>query len=165
MRVIGSDGENIGIMKTETALHLAQEKGLDLVEIAASAVPPVVRIIDFDKFRYQKEKEMKKQRLAQKVKELKQVRVTPRAGLNDLKIKAKKAGSFLEEGHKVEINLFLRGREKGNKEWGLNKLREFLLLITVPHQVTMEPRWGGRGFSMQIAKNKQTWLGKASRKE
>lgn len=120
--------------------------------MAPHAKPPVARIISFDKFRYQKEKEEKKQRLGERRKELKQIRITPRAALNDLQIKARKTNEFLEEGHKVELNLFLRGREKANKSWGLEKLKDFLKLIKVPYKVTMEPKRGGRGFVMQIDK-------------
>lgn len=73
-----------------------------------------------------------------------------RAGKNDLDIRARKTEEFLAAGHKVEIGIFLRGREKGNKEWGLQKLAEFLKIIKLPFSVTMEPRWGGRGFLTQV---------------
>jgi translation initiation factor IF-3 len=125
---------------------------LDLIEIAPTAKPPVARIMSFDKFRYQKEKEEKKQKHGQKTKELKHVRISPRAALNDLLIKARQAEKFLTLGYRVEINLFLRGREKGNKTWSLQKLREFLDLIKIPHEVTLPPKAGGRGFVTQIAK-------------
>jgi translation initiation factor IF-3 len=152
LRVVDENGESLGILKTEEALRIAEERELDLIEVAPHAKPPVARIISFDKFRYQKEKEEKKQKRGEKQKELKQVRITPRAALNDLQVKARRANEFLEEGHKVEINLFLRGREKANKNWGLEKLNEFVKMITVPHKVTMEPKRGGRGFIMQINK-------------
>ncbi len=152
LRVIGPEGENLGVVRKEEALRMAVERGLDLIEVAPGAKPPVARIISFDKFRYQKEKEFKKQRLAQRVKELKQVRITPRAALNDLQVKADRAERFLGQGHKVEIDLRLRGREKGNKEWGLMKLGEFLKMIKIPFTVTMPPRQGGRGFVTQITK-------------
>jgi len=131
---------------------LAQEKGLDLIEIAPNAKPPVARIISFDKFRYQKEKENKKQRQAQKGKELKHVRITPRAAANDLEIKIKQTEEFLNQGHKVEINLFLRGRERTNKNWNLQKLNEFLTRIKIPHDIIMTPRMGVKGFIVQITK-------------
>jgi len=150
--VIDEQGQNLGILKLAEAARLAQEKGLDLIEIAPTAKPPVARIISFDKFRYLKEKEEKKQRQAQKSKELKHVRITPRAAKNDLQTKAHQAEEFLKNGHKVEINLFLRGREKFNKEWSLKKLNEFLGMIKAPHQITMEPKPGGRGFVAQITK-------------
>jgi translation initiation factor IF-3 len=137
-------------MPLADAIRIAREKNLDLIEIAPTAKPPVARVMEFDKFRYQKEKEEKKQRLAQRTKELKHIRITARAGKSDLEVRAKKTDEFLAEGHKVEVGIFLRGREKGNKDWGLQKLAEFLKMVKLPYQVTMEARWGGRGFLTQI---------------
>lgn len=152
MRIIDDAGNNLGIMPLEAALKLAQEKGLDLIEIAPTAQPPVARIISFDKFRYQKERELKKQKVGQKAGELKQIRVSARAAFNDLQIKAKKAEEFLERGHKVEIILWLRGREKYNKGWARQKLDEFLKIIAVEYKIILEPRFGGKGLVMQIVK-------------
>lgn len=148
--MLGANGDSLGVMDTDTALAKAREAGLDLVEIAPNANPPVAKIISYDKFRYQKEKEDRKQRHAQKAKELKQVRITPRAGANDLAVKMRNVEKFLAEGHKVEIGIYLRGREKGNKEWALQKLNDFLKMVPVPFDKTMEPRAGGRGFIIQI---------------
>lgn len=131
---------------------MAKEKGVDLIEIAPTAKPPVARLISFDKFRYQEEKRERKQRLTQKSKELKQIRITPRAASNDLQIKANLAEKFLNEGHKVEINIFMKGREKFNKEWALQKLEDFLKIIKTPYQITMEAKWSGRGYLTQINK-------------
>jgi len=150
--VVDETGKNLGVMPREAALKLAQERGLDLIEIAPAAQPPVAKIINFDKFRYQKEKEIKKQKLAQKISELKQVRISSRAAKNDLEIKAKKVIEFLNEGHKVEILLQLKGREKYNKDWARYKLEEFLKMISVEYKITMEPRFGGQGLVMQIIK-------------
>lgn len=152
VRVVDEKGENLGVMPAKKAMEMAEEKGLDLVEINSKSNPPITKIISFDKFRYQKEKEEKKQRLAQKGGELKRVRVTPRAARNDLQIKANQVDKFLEKNHNVEINLFLRGREKINKEWALQKLEEFLTMIKTPFKTVAEPKKGGRGFTMQIAK-------------
>jgi len=131
---------------------LAKDKGLDLIEIAATAKPPVAKIISFDKFRYQKEKELRKQRATQKISELKQIRISARAAKNDLEIKAKKIGEFLDKGHKVEITLWLRGREKYNRDWARYKLEEFLKIITAEYKITFPPKFGGRGLMMQITK-------------
>ncbi|MEE8131485.1 MAG: translation initiation factor IF-3 [Candidatus Paceibacterota bacterium] len=152
LRVIDEIGNNLDIMPREAALKLAQEKGLDLIEIAPTAKPPVAKIISFDKFRYQKEKELKKQKTAQKVGELKQIRISARAALNDLQTKVKKLEKFLDEGHKVEIMLWLRGREKYNRSWARQKLDEFLKIITVEYKIIMEPKFIGRGLVVQIAK-------------
>ncbi|MDI6820856.1 MAG: translation initiation factor IF-3 [Patescibacteria group bacterium] len=152
LRVIDENSANLGVLKREEALRLAKEKGLDLIEIAPTAKPPVAHIISFDKFRYQKEKEEKKQRQAQKTKELKHIRISPRAALNDLRIKANQTESFLEYGHQVEILLFVRGREKGNRDWNLKKLNGFLNMIKIPHLINLEPRFVGKGFIVHIAK-------------
>ncbi len=142
----------MGIMPREAALKLAEERGLDLIEIAPTAKPPVAKIISFDKFRYQKEKELKKQRAGQKVSELKQIRISARAAQNDLEIKAKKVDEFLEDGNKVGINLFLKGREKYNRNWANQKLDEFLKKISVEHKVIADVKFGGKGLMIQIVK-------------
>lgn len=140
-------------MPREAALDLAREKGLDLIEIGAAAKPPVAQIIGFDKFRYQKEKEFRKQRFDQKkTGGMKQVRISSRAAQNDLALKAELAEKFLQDGYKVEINLFLRGREKYNRDWARAKLNDFLKNIKVPHKITLEPRFTGRGFVAQLIK-------------
>lgn len=150
--MIDERGINLGIMPREAALKLAEEKGLDLIEIAASAKPPVAKIISFDKFRYQKEKQLKEQKTAQKISELKQIRISIRAAKNDLEIKKKKVEEFLTDGHKVEILLLLRGREKYNKDWARYKLEEFLKMITIEYKISGEPKFRGKGLAMQIIK-------------
>ncbi len=152
LRVIDEKGENIGVLKKEEALAKAMNTGLDLIEIAPQATPPVAKIMSFDKFRYQKGKEEKKAKQAQKPKELKQVQISARIAANDIAMKAKWAEKFLSEGHKVEISLRLRGREKANKDWAFGKIKEFTDKIAVPYQVTMPPKPGGRGYIMQITK-------------
>lgn len=139
-------------MPTSKALELAKNEGVDLVEIAPTAKPPVVKIISFDKLRYQEEKQLRKQKQSQKSLELKQIQISLREGKNDLAIKAEKIDNFLEKGHKVEVRLFLRGREKANKDWALNKLKEFLAMITKEFTITAEPKFMGRGFTTQITK-------------
>ncbi len=139
-------------MPREAALKLAESKGLDLIEIASTIKPPVAKIISFDKFRYQKEKEIKRQRSTQKVTELKHVRISARAAKNDLGIKAKKVEEFLNEGNKVEIMLLLRGREKYNRDWAHYKLGEFLKFITIEYRTETEPKFIGQGLIMQIIK-------------
>ncbi len=150
--MIDEQGESLGVLSKDDALARAKEKGLDLVEIAPQAKPPVARIISFDKFRYQQGKEAKKKKQQQKAKEMKHVRITPRAAKNDLEMKAQQARKFLEKGHRLEINLFMRGREKANKKFGLQKLHEFLEMLEAPHEITMEPRYSGRGYTAQIVK-------------
>ena len=144
--------KNLGIFPRDAALALARERGLDLIEIAPTAKPPVAKIISFDKFRYQKEKEFKKQRFAERGPGLKGIRVTARAAKNDFLVKAEQTKRFLEEGHRIEIMLVLRGREKGKKDWARQRLAEFLTLIDTDHKVVLEPKFGGRGLLVQISK-------------
>ncbi|MCX7616121.1 MAG: translation initiation factor IF-3 [Patescibacteria group bacterium] len=152
LRVVDAEGKNLGVMSKEEALKLASEQGLDLIEIVPSANPPVAKIISFDKFRYQQEKEEKKQRVRQGREELKQVRITPRSAENDLKIKVKKIEEFLAQGHKVEIFLMLKGREKYNRQWANEKLTEFMGMIETEYKITMPAKEGGRGIVIQISK-------------
>lgn len=148
--MIDEAGQNVGVLPLEKALEMAREKGLDLIEIAPTASPPVARIMSFDKFRYQKEKELRKQRQAQKILEMKHIRISPRAARNDLGVKLKKLEEFMNDGHMIEIQLILRGREKGNKDWARHKLNEFLAMITTPYEITLEPRFAGRGMVTQL---------------
>lgn len=131
---------------------MAVDKGLDLIEIVPTAKPPVAKIMAFDKYRYQQEKLYKKQRAAQKGGDLKHVRISIRTQKNDLDVAARKVNEFLEEGHKVEIQVHLRGREKSMKDLAKQKFRDFLKYITVEHRVTVEPSFGMRGMSAQVAK-------------
>ncbi len=150
MRILGEDGKNLGVFPIEEALAMAMEKGLDLIEVSPEANPPVTKIISFDKFRYQKGKELKKEQKENKAKELKHVRVTPKMAKHDLEVKQKQVLSFFEKGHRVEINLFLRGREKAHQDWGLKKLDDFLKTIEVPFVKAGEPKFIGKGFAVQI---------------
>ena len=153
LRIIGEQGENLGIMPRDKALALARpEAGIDLIEIAPGAQPPVARLMSYDKFRYEEAKREKKERLAQKTGGLKKVQISARAAQNDLQIKLKQLEKFLAEGHQVEVNMRLRGREKGMKDWARGKLEEFLKMITVEYKRASEPRFGGYGMTILIAK-------------
>lgn len=153
MLVIDESGKSLGVLPLMEALKLALEKGLDLIEVSPYAKPPVARIISFDKYRYQQEKKLKKQKAAQKNLEMKRIQISARAAKNDLEIKAKKLNEFLEEGHPVEIMLVLRGREKANRDWAFEKLKEFADLIRPDSKIISEPRFGMKGIVMQVAKS------------
>ena len=152
LRIIDETGSNLGVMSKDAALKLAQEKKLDLIEISPLAKPPVARIMSFDKFRYQQEKKLKKQRAQQRGQELKQVQIGPKTAIHDLEIKAGQTNKFLAEGNRVQIIMVLRGREKANKDWARKKMDEFLKIITPDHKIIMEPKFGGRGIVAQITK-------------
>lgn len=150
MRVIGQSGEQLGIMSRGDALKAAEDAGLDLVEISPNADPPVVKIVDWGKFQYQKMKEAQKNRRSNKASELKQMRFGLKIGQGDLEIKLRKIRGFLSEGHKVRIQIFYRGREMAHKELGyvmINKIIELLEEVAVKEH---EPQMAGRNLSVVI---------------
>jgi translation initiation factor IF-3 len=140
-------------MSLSDALKLVPPgSGYDLIEIAPGAVPPVGRVMSYDKFRYEQDKLEKKERLAQKTGGVKRVQISARAALNDLQVKLRKLEEFLAEGNQVEVFLRLRGREKGNKGWADMKLQEFLKMITTEFKVISPAKFGGQGVFVQIIK-------------
>lgn len=139
-------------MPRDKALTLAKEKGIDLIEIVPTAKPPVARIMSFDKYRYQQEKKEKKQRAQQRGQEMKQVQIGFSEALHDLQIKAERVNKFLDEGNQVEILLVMRGRQKAHKDFAHGKLQEFLKIINQNYKIIMEPKFGGKGIALQIAK-------------
>lgn len=150
LRVITDKGENLGILTREDALRAAREKEMDLVEIAPLAKPPVAKIISFDKYRYEKEKQLKKQRASLETGDLKIVRITFGAAQHDLETKVSQIGKFLEKGHKVQIELRLRGRQMRFKDLARQKLQEFLTMIQHPHKVTQDIKAAPKSFIAQI---------------
>ena len=150
--VIDDSGQNLGNLTKEEALKLAQEKGLDLIEVSPFAKPPVARILDFDKYRYQQEKKIKKQQAQQKDRDIKQIQISVRSAKNDLLTKAKRANNFLAKGHPVRIVMVLKGREKAHKPFAKEKLMNFLVEMITEHKITMEPKFAGRGIMVQIQK-------------
>jgi len=149
--VIDEHGKNLGVLPRADALKLVRD-GVDLIEIAPTARPPVARLMSFDKYRYELEKQRKKEREAQRVASLKHIQISARAAMNDLLVKLRQAEKFLKEGHQIEIQLRLRGREKQNKAWARGKLDEFMKMITTEYKLLCEPRFGGRGMNVQIIK-------------
>jgi len=152
--VVDEQGKNIGVMSRDEALARAREQGVDLIEISEHTTPPIAKLISYDKLRYQQEREEKKQRIHQKQGELKQVRISGRAAENDLRVWARRVDEFLGKGHKVEIMLVLRGREKANEAWAFERLAHFLTFIDPEHKISTPPKRGGRGIIMQVDKNK-----------
>lgn len=142
-------------MSREEALKSAQDHGLDLIEVAPMANPPVAKIMDYGKYIYREEKEWRKQRAKQKKDFLKIIRLNLNTGLNDSKIKAKKADEFLNEGLRVHIELMLKGRAKYQKTFSdlaKKKIEEFLKIITVPIKITSELKRQPRGFNVTVVK-------------
>jgi translation initiation factor IF-3 len=150
LRVIGADGEQLGIMSRADALKAAEEAGVDLVEISPNADPPVAKIVDWGKFQYQKMKEQQKNRKNNKQGELKQMRFGLKIGSGDLDIKLRKIRGFLSEGHKVRIQIFYRGREMAHKELGYEMIDKIIALLEDEAVLEQKPQMAGRNLSIVV---------------
>jgi len=133
VRVIDADGKMVGIMKIEEALNLAREREVDLVEISPNAKPPVTKLLDYDKYRYQQEKLAQEARKKIRKIMVKGVRLSIRIGEHDLNFKAKNTSEFITEGNKVKLDVVMRGREQAHPELAFELIKKFLSLISVPY--------------------------------
>lgn len=154
VRVVGDEGE-IGIMPTEKALALAEEKELDLVEVSPKANPPVCKILDYGQFKYQKEKEARKQKAQSKEVDTKGIRLSVRIGDHDLAVRRKQACKFLDRGDKLKIELVLRGREKAHKNVAKDVVKNFIESLREDYDIRIEshPKYQGGRINAIIARN------------
>lgn len=137
-------------MSRTEALKIAEEAGVDLVEISPNADPPVAKIIDWGKYQYQKMKEQQKNRKSNKQNELKQMRFGLKIGSGDLEIKLRKIRAFLEAGHKVRIQIFYRGREMAHKELGYELIDRITTLLGDDTIIEQKPQMAGRNLSIVV---------------
>ncbi len=156
VRLVAADGSQLGIVSLSEALERAEEAGLDLAEIAPSAAPPVVKILDWGKYRYEQTKQLQKSRKNQKQVEVKQVRLGLKIGEHDLQVKLSKARKFLESGHKVKISLLFRGREISRPQLGRVILDRVIELISDVAVVEQPPQLAGRDYNMIVTHRKDT---------
>lgn len=129
IRVIGADGEQLGVMLTRDALAHAQDKGLDLVEVSPNADPPVCKILDYGAHQYQQDRIARKQKSKQKAAEIKGVRISFKIGVHDLEMKAKQSQKFLDRGDRVKLEIILRGRENRFKDKAVEKMHQFVEML------------------------------------
>jgi len=163
LRVVGAQGENLGVLSLEAALKVAQEANLDLLEISPNAVPPVAKVMDYGKFQYELKKKESVARSKAKVSETKEVQIKVGTGENDMRLKAKKAAEWLAEGHRVRAELFLKGRYKGMDEAFLKtRLEKFLLLIPYAYRVSEPVTKSPKGFAGIIERDPKAAQGKAA---
>ena len=148
VRVIGSDGAQLGIMSAEEANNLADEQGLDLVKISPNAVPPVCKIMDYSKFCFDQKKREKEARKNQKVVEIKEIRMSPSIDTNDFNTKAKNAQKFLKEGNRVKVSVRFRGREMAHTNLGEKLLMEFAEACAEVSTMEKNPKLEGRFMAM-----------------
>jgi translation initiation factor IF-3 len=151
IRLIGPDGNQLGVMSIQRAQELANQYELDLVEVAPSANPPVCRIIDFSKFKYDQEKKEREAKKHQKQSRLKEIRLKPNIDSHDYETKVKQAAAFLKKKDKVKINLFFRGRQMEHLDLGRKILDKFIIDTQNDGQVEKEPMLEGRIMSLVIA--------------
>ena len=154
VRVIGPDGEQLGIMSAKEAMKLAEEAELDLVKIAPTAKPPVCKIVDYGKFRYEQARKEKEAKKKQKVVEVKEIRLSPNIDVNDLNTKMNAARKFLAKGDKVKITLRFRGREMAHMNASKHILDDFAEQLSDVAVVEKAPKVEGRSIGMVLAEKR-----------
>lgn len=150
VRLIDDEGEQKGIVPTAEALKMAKERELDLVEVAPTANPPVCKILDYGKYRFEQEKKLRDSKKNQKLLKLKEIRMQPKIGAGDLDFKSKHVQEFLAEGNKVKVTVRFRGRELAHTELGLDVLNEVLKRLGDDYVVEKQPSMEGRFMSMVL---------------
>ncbi len=150
IRLIGADGENVGIVTPARAMAMAEEAGLDLVEISPNAEPPVCKIMDFGKFKYEQQKREAEARKKQKIIEIKEIKFRPGTDTHDYDVKMRSVLKFLEEGDKVKVTLRFRGREMAHQDLGLELLNRVAADVGDAGKVESMPRLEGRQMVMMI---------------
>ena len=156
VRCTSDDGTNHGIISTDEAMRLADEAGLDLVLIAPDGKPPVAKIMDYGKFKYQQEKKKKEARKNQKIIVVKEIKLSVKIAENDVNYKVKHAREFLEEGNHVKFRVFLKGREMANPQAGVEVLKRVWPMIEDLAVMDKEPKLEGRYVNMMALPKKES---------
>ena len=154
VRLIGADGEQIGVVSSREAQKIADEAGLDLVKIAPNAKPPVCKVIDYGKYRYEMARKDKEAKKKQKTVELKEIRLSPNIDTNDLNTKMNAAKKFLAKGNKVKITLRFRGREMAHMSSSKHILNDFAENLSDIAVVEKAPKIEGRSIGMVLAEKR-----------
>ena len=162
---MGADGSQIGIKPLPEALHIAREQDLDLVEVAAQANPPVCRIMDYGKYKYEAAQKAKESRRKSTNISIKEMKYRPKIGSGDFDTKTRKVGKFLEEGHKVKVTIMFRGREVHHPELGMKILDHVAEQVHDVAKVEASARLDGRNMTMVLAPDKKAQKRKADEGE
>lgn len=152
VRVIDEDGQMLGVMSSSAALALARERNLDLVEVSPMAVPPVCKILDWGRYKYEQSKKESEARKHQKVTQLREIRMKPRTGAHDIEVKVRKIHEFLAEGDKVKVSVVFRGRELAHPELGRVLLEQILQEVKGAATVERTPIMEGKMMSMILSR-------------
>src|SRR6185312_3423964 len=150
VRVIGADGSQLGVMTSQDALRMAQQKELDLVEVAPTANPPVCRIMDYGKYRYAQKKKAQESRKKGAASQLKEVKIGSQTSVHDVTFKVNHIRDFLGEGHRVKVTVFFRGRQITHPELGRAMLEKIAGMVAEIATVEQQPRLEGRSMSMML---------------
>lgn len=151
VRLIDEEGNQVGIIPTRDALQMAEERGYDLVEVAPNASPPVCRLMDYGKYRYEQSRRDRESRKHQHTTELKEIRVRPKIDKHDLETKSKRASKFLKNGDKVKVTVLFRGREMAHTELGRGLLDRFAESLENEGTIEQPPKMEGRTMTMTLA--------------
>ena len=154
VRVIGADGEQLGVMPTKEAMKLAEEAGVDLVKIAPTAKPPVCKIVDYGKFKYEQARKDKEAKKKQKIVEIKEIRLSPNIDTNDLNTKVNAARKFISKGDRVKVTLRFRGREMAHMHSSRHILDDFAKSLADVAVIEKAPKVEGRSISMVLTEKK-----------
>lgn len=153
--VIGPNGEQLGKMSSNAANRLAMSYSLDLYCVAPNANPPVCKILNYGKLRFERQKEDRLARKNHKISEIKQIQLTPQIGVHDIETKARKAHEFLDEGDKVQISVFFRGRQLAHKEVGEEVMNKFISLLSDASTIEKTPYWDNKWYNAILAPKKK----------
>ncbi|TQX89420.1 translation initiation factor IF-3 [Rhizobium sp. rho-13.1] len=151
VQLIGADGANLGIVPTDEAMKMAEDSGLDLVEISPNAEPPVCKILDLGKLKYANQKKAAEARKKQKIVEIKEIKMRPNIDTHDYEVKMKAMSRFFDEGDKVKVTLKFRGREMAHQELGMKLLQQVKVDTIEFAKVEAEPKLEGRQMMMVLA--------------
>ena len=150
VQVIGSDGKNLGTLATQEAINIARQEGLDLIEISPNANPPVCKIIDIGKYKYDLQKKANKAKKKQKIVNLKEIKLRPTTGIHDYNFKIKNAKKFLAKGDKVKFTVQFKGREMQHTNLGYNLMNRIINDTSTLGKVEVRPKFEGRQIIMII---------------
>lgn len=156
VRLVGADGEMVGIVPIEKALEAAEEYGLDLVEISPNADPPVCKVLDHSKYKYEQQKKASEARKKQKTVDVKEVKIRPTTEEHDYAVKMRNARRFLESGNKVKVTMRFRGREMAHQDVGMQLLMRMKKDLSDVGKVDLEPRLEGRQMIMVLSSERQS---------
>lgn len=155
IRVVGAEGEMLGVMSVDKAVGLAEDAGLDLVEVSPNAAPPVCKILDYGKYKYEQQKKASEARKKQKTVDVKEVKIRPGIEEHDYQVKMRNARKFLENGDKVKLTMRFRGREMAHQHIGMDLLKRMIEELADVGKVDLQPKMEGRQIIMVLSAESQ----------